>query len=289
MSELTELQSADAYCRALARRHYENFTVASAILPSSTRLHLARIYAYCRTTDDYGDESGGDGPARLALWRAQVERAFGDPATPIHPVLLALRPTVREFAIPAQPFLDLIAANEQDQTNSAYENWAELEAYCQHSAAPVGRMVLRVFGVDDPRATALSDDVCIGLQLANFAQDVARDGRRGRSYLLQEELRMLGPQAAVRGLCDRAEALLSSGIELETMVPGRLGIQLALYRLGGMAVVDAIRHIDYRTDRTRPHVSSRTKARIAAAAVLASGRDQRNAHSQSTADPARLH
>lgn len=289
MSELTEQQSADAYCRALARRHYENFTVASAIVPAPIRLHLARIYAYCRTTDDFGDESGTDALARLASWRAQVEQCFAQVLAPVHPVLLALRPTVLEFNIPLPPFLDLIAANVQDQTVTRYETWDELKAYCDHSAAPVGRMVLRVFGVDDPRAAALSDDVCIGLQLANFAQDVARDAARGRAYVLQSDLRARGLPGAVCSLCDRAEALLGSGRELENLVPRRLGLQLALYRLGGMAVVQAVRRVDYRTDRVRPRVSSRTKARIAAAAVLWSGRDQRNAQTQSTAGSASLH
>ncbi|HEU5423917.1 MAG TPA: squalene/phytoene synthase family protein [Nitrolancea sp.] len=272
MSQLSALQAADAYCRELAARHYENFSVASRILPAHPRLHLARIYAYCRITDDLGDEGGGDALARLAEWRALLLRAFDEPAQPLHPVLLALRPTIRACDLSPEPFLDLIAANVQDQTTTRYEDWDALHGYCIRSAAPVGRLVLRVFGVRQPTAEALSDDVCIGLQLANFAQDVRRDGQRGRVYLLQQVLRREGSAAAVRDLCDRAVRLLASGRELEALVPGRLGVQLALYRLGGEAVVAAIRRGDYRTDLVRPRIAAPAKARILATALLERGR-----------------
>jgi phytoene/squalene synthetase len=168
-----ELAHADAFCRRLARRHYENFTVASAVLPAELRLHLARIYAYCRVTDDLGDESRSE--VRLRAWRDEVCAALTGTEVPSHPVLLALRETVTECALPLQPFLDLVSANLQDQRVTRYATWAELEAYCQLSAAPVGRMVLGVFGLRGARAERLSDAVCIGLQLANFAQDVAVD------------------------------------------------------------------------------------------------------------------
>ena len=175
MKALTELQAADAYCRYLAGRHYENFSVASLLLPSALRLHLARIYAFCRTTDDLGDESGPSALPRLALWREQVQQCFDGGPDPVHPVLFALRRTVAAFDLPPQPFLDLIAANVQDQRVSTYDTWDELRQYCLLSAAPVGRLVLRVFSVRDPHAGTLSDDVCIGLQLDNFAPDVAVD------------------------------------------------------------------------------------------------------------------
>ncbi len=136
----------------------------------------------------------------------------------------------------------------------AYEDWPALRAYCTHSAAPVGRMVLRVFGIDDPAAAALSDDVCIGLQLANFAQDVSVDARLGRTYLLQCEIRDHGDDGAVRLMCERARALLASGRELEALTPARLRVQLALYRLGGEAILDAVAACGYRTATHRPVV-----------------------------------
>src|SRR5207247_2007173 len=127
-----------------------------------------------------------------------------------------------------QPFLDLIEANLQDQHISTYEDWAALRGYCLLSAAPVGRMVLQLFGIAGTRAVALSDDVCIGLQLANFAQDVRVDAQRGRTYLLQCDMRDGGEVAAVQAMCERARDLLRSGRELETLVPLRLRGQLAL-------------------------------------------------------------
>jgi squalene synthase HpnC len=271
VTELSPEASADAYCRMLANRHYENFTVASLVVPARYRLHLARIYAFCRTTDDLGDESRGDGSARLAEWRQQVEQMFRGDVAPVHPVLLALHQSVKSFGMTEQPFLDLIDANVQDQTVREYQTWNELLSYCQLSAAPVGRMVLAVFGVDDAGATAFSDDVCIGLQLANFAQDVKRDKEIGRTYLVQEDILSSGIAGAVREHCDRADALLSSGRELERMVPRRLGVQLSLYRMGGEAIVSAVRQTGYRTDQTRPRVSSRDKARILAVALLRRG------------------
>ncbi|HYL27769.1 MAG TPA: squalene/phytoene synthase family protein, partial [Candidatus Nitrosotalea sp.] len=145
------LEAADAYCRTLTRRHYENFSVASRFVDAETRRDLMRIYAYCRTTDDLGDESPpGTALARLERWHSEVEALFrGVP--PVHPVLIALAPTVEARAIPAQPFLDLIAANVADQHVTRYISWDELIGYCRLSAAPVGRMVLRVFGVKGER------------------------------------------------------------------------------------------------------------------------------------------
>lgn len=269
---LTELQAADAYCRYLADRHYENFSVVSLLLPSVLRLHLARIYAFCRTTDDLGDESGPSALPRLALWREQVQQCFDGGPDPVHPVLLALRRTAAAFDLSPRPFLDLIEANMQDQRVSTYETWDELRQYCLLSAAPVGRLVLRVFGVRDPRAATLSDDVCIGLQLANFAQDVAVDRAKGRIYLPQSDLRAHGLHGAVRATCERAERLLASGRELEEMAPGRLRVQLALYRLGGMAILSSIRRMGYRTDQERPHVSPTVKAGLVPLAFIQSRR-----------------
>jgi squalene synthase HpnC len=274
---LTEARSADAYCRILATRHYENFAVASAIVPPGLRTHLMRFYAFCRTTDDFGDESGSPHAAleRLASWRAQTESFFqGRP--PVHPVLIALTETVERYGLDKQPFVDLIAANEQDQQVFSYRTWPQLRAYCMLSAAPVGRVVLRLFNIANPLAEKLSDDVCIGLQLANHAQDVARDRRIGRSYILDEDVERAGTAAAVKALVDRARALLWSGKALETMAPYSLRVQLALYRLGGLAICDAIAAQQYRTDVHRPSVSKRAKVKILMqAAIQAASRPPR--------------
>lgn len=263
------LEAADAYCRFLTRRHYENFSVAAAFVDAQRRTDLARIYAFCRTTDDLGDE-GPQAAAlpRLTRWRAEVEAMFAG-VPPVHPVLLALQQTVARRAIAAAPLLDLIGANVMDQHLAAYASWEELERYCMLSAAPVGRMVLRVFDVDAPGCERLSDDVCIGLQLANHAQDVARDRLLGRTYLLQSDLAQGGVVAGVRGLVSRARRLLESGRLLERRVPPpALRLQLALYRMGGQAICDAIEAIGFQTDRVRPSVPASVKVSLVVRAAI---------------------
>ncbi len=259
----------DAYCRALTKAHYENFIVASGLLRGDRRRDLSRVYAFCRTTDDLGDESASPAIAleRLDRWEAEVRAAFAG-STPVHPVLLALRETLKRVPMPAELFLDLIEANRQDQQVVRYATWPELEAYCRLSAAPVGRMVLAVFGVSDRRAASLSDDVCIGLQLANHAQDVKRDAEIGRRYLLEEDVAAGGVPGAVRALVQRARPLLDSGRILEPMVHVALRLQLSFYRMGGLAICDAIERLDFRTDLTRPTVSGLDKTRILVRGLL---------------------
>ncbi|HYL71996.1 MAG TPA: squalene/phytoene synthase family protein [Candidatus Dormibacteraeota bacterium] len=263
------LRAADRHCMSLLR-HYENFTVASRLTPRPLRRDLARVYAFCRTTDDLGDEiaDAATATAQLRRWKSAVQAMFAG-ETVDDPVLIALSVTVRKHSLPAEPFLGLIDANLQDQRTHSYEDWPALLGYCTLSAAPVGRMVLGLFDVRDARAAALSDDVCIGLQLANFAQDVSVDAARGRTYLLQEDIRALGEVGAVRAMCDRGRDLLASGRQLETMVRGRLRVQLALYRLGGEAILDAVSAQGYDTRQRRPTVSRRARIRIMAMAGVA--------------------
>lgn len=282
MKRPLEVAAADAYCWRLACRHYENFSVTAWFLPQALRRHLARVYAYCRTTDDLGDEHGASARPHLARWREEVLELFAG-GRPTHPVLVALGGTVAEYALPAQPFLDLIQANIQDQEVSRYAAWPELHDYCTKSAAPVGRVVLRLFRMHSPLAERLSDDVCIGLQLANFAQDVAVDGRKGRTYLLQADLQAGGIAGATRSLSQRARTLLASGRELETMAPWPLRPQLALYRLGGCAILDAVERLGYRTDLRRPHVSTWAKLLVFQRAIRQSLQEDGNARKLGTA------
>ena len=261
----------------LAQRHYENFSVASRLVPAPLRLQLARIYAYCRTTDDLGDESGSREFARerLARWRGEVTQMFAG-APPVHPVLISLSRTVAAYHMESQPFLDLIAANVQDQDVTSYETWNDLIGYCRNSAAPVGRMVLEVFSISNKDTKPLSDDVCIGLQLANHAQDVARDAVLGRTYLVQADIREHGTRGAVRIMVERARELLSSGRALERMAPGGLRLQLSLYRLGGLAICDAIERNEYRTELERPTVTRSVKAALLVRAILESLQNARD-------------
>ncbi len=263
------LKAADAYCRMLTRRHYENFSVASRFVSASRRRDLMRIYAYCRTTDDLGDESpDGSALLRLDRWRAEVEAFVKGLVPPVHPVLVALEPTFRRHAMAAQPFLDLIAANVQDQYVSHYDTWEELEGYCRLSAAPVGRMVLEVFDVHDERAAQLSDDVCIGLQLANHAQDVSRDATLGRRYLVERDVAAAGIAGATECMVRRARQLLESGAALQEIVPRPLRLQVSLYCRGGLAICDAIEAIGYRTEARRPQVSGSTKVSLVLRAAI---------------------
>jgi squalene synthase HpnC len=247
------IAEADRQCRRLLRGHYENFWVASPFVGHRQRIHLARIYAYSRTTDDLGDESRGDALCRLVWWRAELEESLRTGRSS-HPVLAAISRSVEELELPVRPFYDLIDANIQDQRVKLYRTWSELRAYCMLSAAPVGRLVLRVF--EAPAGLEpFSDEVCIGLQLANFAQDVAVDARKGRCYLIEEEVEAAGLLGAIELLCERAAWLLASGIQVEAAVTGALRLQLALYRLGGEAILAGIRRARYRTDEQRPTVS----------------------------------
>src|SRR5262249_297277 len=261
MGELRGPDAAAPFCRLRAGRHYENFSVAARLLPGRLRLDLARVYAYCRFTDDLGDESGPGARGRLERWRADVVELFQGGMT-IHPLLFPLRDPVPRHNLEAQPFLKLIQANLQDQDVTSYETWPSLYEYCMLSAAPVGRIVLRLFGLQSREAERLSDDVCIGLQLANFAQDVSWDRAKGRRYLLGPEVEAGGTAGAVRTHCERARRLLGSGEVLEKLARGRLRLQLRLYRRGGLPIPASIERAGFETDRVRPRVSLAAKAAL---------------------------
>src|SRR5438132_1073986 len=174
---------AQAYCTRLTRTHYENFSVATLLLPRRLLRHFHSVYAYCRWADDLADETGG-GPRALALlrwWRQELLRCYeGEPS---HPVMIALRSTIAKFKIPPKPFLDLLFAFEQDQLVKRYLTYEKLLDYCRGSANPVGHLVLYLCEVFTPERAQLSDCVCTALQLANFWQDVNRDLDIGRVYL----------------------------------------------------------------------------------------------------------
>src|SRR5437660_4147988 len=178
---------ARAYCGRLARTHYENFSVASLLLPRRLLRHFHSVYAYCRWADDLADEAGGGARALelLRWWREELLRCYD--GQPRHPVMVALRQTIRRFAIPAEPFLNLLFAFEQDQIVKRYQTFEQLLGYCRNSANPVGHLVLHLCEYYNAENAALSDHVCTALQLANFWQDVARDLDIGRVYLPEED------------------------------------------------------------------------------------------------------
>src|SRR5436189_3818266 len=174
-TQAPSLAEAQSYCERLARSHYENFSVATWFLPKHLRQHFFNIYAYCRISDDLGDEVGDPAQSLVLLdeWQAELDRCYA--GTPRHPVFVALRETVRALDIPKQPFADLLIAFRQDQTTTRYPTFDDLLGYCRYSANPVGRLVLYICGYRDAERQQLSDHTCTALQLANCSQDVAAD------------------------------------------------------------------------------------------------------------------
>jgi squalene synthase HpnC len=277
------LADAQAYCRRLAQSHYENFTVATRLFPQHLRQHLCNVYAYCRWADDLADESG-DAARSLELldwWERQLDAMYGGQAT--HPVFVALAETVREFDLPKQPLADLLVAFRRDQMQTRYETFTELLDYCHYSANPVGRIVLALGRDLDGENAKLSDQICTGLQLANFCQDVRRDYERGRNYLPQELCRRQGWDEAkfaagrcndefrqlLKLLVDRADDMLLAGRPLVERVGRDLRLPVRVFIGGGRAILAAIRRARYDVWTSRPTVGRWTKLWLLAEAKLA--------------------
>lgn len=267
---------ARAYCQRLAQTHYENFSVATLLLPRRLIQHFHNVYAYCRWADDLGDETAGGEVALqlLAWWRAELLRCYD--GTPRHPVMVALQQTIDRFSIPAQPFLDLIKAFEQDQHVKRYDTYLQLLEYCRCSANPVGRLVLYLCECHDDERVRLSDRICTGLQLANFWQDVARDRDMGRVYLPAEDRRRFGysdedlqarkftPGFAdlMRFEVERARGLFDEGMALVPLMPHDVRNDIELFARGGLAILDKIEALDYDVWRTRPALAKWEKAAL---------------------------
>jgi squalene synthase HpnC len=259
---------------SVARRsRTENFPVASLLFPRRLRPHLRAIYGFARLVDILGDEMEGDRLAALDELEREVERCYsGEPGWP---VMRVLQPTIRAFDLPREPFLRLIEANRMDQRISEYETWADLKWYCVHSADPVGRLVLGILRLaDDPELVAASDDVCTGLQLVNFLQDVPRDLDLGRIYLPAEDRRLFDVvvldrrNAELRALLEfeaaRARGLLSAGQVLQDRIGGRVGRAVGLFARGGLAALEALEAAEWDIFTQRPRPS---RMRLALAAV----------------------
>jgi len=179
-----------APAEVMARAQGENFPVASRLLPRRHRSHLLAIYGFARLVDELGDSAQGDRLAALDWIERDLGRAYAGRAE--HPLMIALQRTLRECALPREPFARLIEANRTDQRVARYQSWEQLRGYCALSANPVGELVLRVFGKATPARIALSDSICTALQLIEHCQDVAEDFAAGRIYLPREELTRCG-------------------------------------------------------------------------------------------------
>ena len=259
-----------------ARASGENFSVASLLAPRAARPHLRAIYGFARLVDTIGDEAAGD---RLALLD-ELERELDGPSRT--EVMRRLHATIAACGLPREPFARLIEANRIDQRRTRYETWEELREYCRHSADPVGRLVLGVYGrAGDPELVAASDDVCTGLQLVNFLQDPPRDLALGRVYLPQEDLRrhavadrdLAGPwservAALLAFEAVRARPLLERGLPLARALGGRAGRSVALFARGGLAALDALERARWDVFSGRPAPGRLTFARLAARELL---------------------
>jgi squalene synthase HpnC len=277
------LAAAQAWCKTLTTTHYENFHVATFFLPTTLRPHFHSVYAFCRTSDDLGDEVADAATATrlLAEWRAMLHQCFTQPEHSRHPVFVALQPTIAQCHLPIQPFDDLISAFEQDQVYTHHESLATLEHYSRYSANPVGRLVLLVSGYHSEELLQLSDDICTGLQLANFYQDVVEDRARGRRYIPADAMqrfhvtddqliaRHFDPnvRAMMQFLVADARARLTRGQRITTLVDPDLASTLRLFVNGGHAILDAIAAQDYDTLRSRPIVTKTAKLRLLGGAL----------------------
>lgn len=277
------LEEAREYCARLARTHYENFSVATWFLPKRLRQHFFNIYAYCRISDDLGDEVG-DTAASLELldqWQAELEACYE--GAPRHPVFVALAETVRKFDIPKQEFSDLLIAFRQDQTVTRFETFDDVLHYCHYSANPVGHLVLYLCGYHDAERQQLSDFTCTALQLANFWQDVSVDYAKGRIYLPLEDLRSfnvseneIAQRHNTPAFCsmmkfevERARHWFDQGLPLIEKVDRELAIDLDLFSRGGLEILNAIEKQGYAVLGNRPSISKSRKLALVGRAAWA--------------------
>lgn len=279
------LEEANTYCRTLATGHYENFPLVSWLLPKGLHQHFYNVYAFCRWADDLSDEIGDTERSLelLACWRQELTDCFADSCR--HPVFVALRPTIEEFAIPAQPFNDLISAFEQDQRVFEYDTYSQVLDYCTRSANPVGRIVLYLCRQVSDQTFAWSDSICTGLQLANFWQDVNRDLDINRIYLPKEDREHFSVNREdlftrstteeflklMEFEVDRAREILKSGLPLVEVLPGPLQVDIELFARGGLCILDRIERIGYRVLETRPVVTKFDAMRMLASCLLRAG------------------
>lgn len=274
------------WCERMASNHYENFPVASKFLPSHLRPHVAAIYAFARTADDFADEPRFEGRRNEALWQWEqlLESCYHREVQ--HPVFIALRDTVRRQNIPIGPLKALLTAFRMDLTKHRYATFAEVQHYCVHSANPVGQLVLFVHGHREPELHRFSDEIFSALQLANFWQDLSVDIPRGRVYLPEEDLVHFGisHDDLLAGRCStafkelmrfevtRVRAMFYKGRPLIRHVSPGLSMELDATWRGGMAILDRIEAMDFETLVRRPTLDKSDFAGIAVRSLFAFGR-----------------
>jgi squalene synthase HpnC len=257
------------YTRWLATHHYENFHIASFLLPKHLHQDFFNVYSFCRWADDLGDEIGDtrESLRLLAWWEDELNAMYAGETR--HPVYVALHTSVERLDIPRQPFADLIRAFVQDQTVTRYRDWEHAHDYCKYSANPVGRLVLWLCGYRDPARQQLSDYTCTALQLANFWQDISIDLKKDRVYIPADVMAKHGYSdhdlfagsederfiAVMREIVGHARDLFHRGLPLVRTVDRRLALDLDLFSRGGLRVLDKIEQQGYRVLARRPYIS----------------------------------
>ncbi len=267
-----------------AVNHYENFPVASWLLPPHLRGPVRLIYTFARQADDFADE-GEEPPAvrleRLAAFERELD-AIERGETSSSPLFQRLGPLIRQRALPIQLFRDLLSAFAQDVTKTRYDDFGEVMSYCRRSANPVGRLLLHLFAETEPRSLAYSDGICSALQLINFLQDVAIDYARGRIYLPVDELQRFGITEAqiasgdtagrwksfMRFQIERARRILQAGAPLGRVLEGRVGLELRMIVMGGERILEKLHDTDGDVFRQRPVLNKRDWVYMFARAVL---------------------
>jgi len=248
--------------------HYENFPVASILLPARLRPAVEAIYGFARSADDIADEGNAAAEQRLAgldAYEEELDRIAADEPA-LEPLFARLAVVVREYVLPLQPLRDLLSAFRQDVVQHEYADFAALLDYCRRSANPVGALMLHLYGAATEQNLRDSDAICSALQLINFWQDVAIDRDKARCYLPREDLDRFGVSAAqiARGECDprwralmrfeveRARAMMLAGAPLALRLPGRIGWELRLVVQGGLRILERIEAADYDVFARRP-------------------------------------
>jgi len=284
-AERVARDEARAYCAHLTASHYENFSVVTWLTPREHRPAFQSIYAFCRWSDDLGDEIGD--PARsvelLKWWRGELRAMYQDQAR--HPVMVALAETVASYKIPIDPFEALIDAFVQDQTVTEYQTFSQLVDYCTRSANPVGHLVLHVAAAYSAENAHLSDATRTALQLANFWQDVTLDLAIGRIYLPREDRERFGyPQSDLYALrftaafanlmsfeVERTRKLFEQGRALVPRIPGALAVDIDLFSRGGLAMLDRIEARGFDVLTKRPALTRWTKIGLLGRALVGLG------------------
>ena len=276
------LENAYAYCRTINQNHYENFPVASWLLPKKMRPAIDAIYAFARTADDFADETEFDGQRLECLqdWEKQLK----DPHS-TNPIFIALHDSIQQYQIPIALLLKLLTAYKMDVQNNRHNTFADLLYYCEFSANPVGRLVLWLFGYRDEEIFKLSDYICTGLQLANFWQDVAVDLKKNRIYLPLQDMQNFGVtekslfayettaelQKLLAHQIRRTQELFAMGAALRGHLAGRLKIEIGLTRRAGIEILHKIERQNYDVLHKRPTIGKADFAKLLFKTLLARG------------------